>query len=71
MDEAAKVLNLMNKLGVVIYVKDYLKIKEDELKGYQSLGNLNENANEKLNLDMRMMISHIASLKHWLLLNDH
>jgi hypothetical protein len=71
MDEAAKVLRIMDKLGVVYYVKSYLKIKEDELKGYQSLGNLNENANEKLNLDMRMMISHIASLKHWLLLNDH
>ena len=66
--ECALILNKIDKNGLLVYVKDYLGMRENELKQLQALGEgYDKNTIER----MASLIQHVSSIKHWLYLNNY
>jgi hypothetical protein len=66
LNECVAILNKINTIGLIPFVKTYLELKENELTGLQALSDVSE----KVSTKMSKLIQHISSIKQWLFLND-
>jgi hypothetical protein len=64
--ECVSVLNKMEKLGMISYIKAYFELRKKELTELQSLSEVPPTVNKK----MAQLIQHISSIEQWLFLND-
>ena len=66
--ECALILNKIDKNGLLVFVKDYLGMIENELKQLQALG---KGCDETTIKRMAFFIEHVSCIKHWLYLNNY
>ena len=66
--ECALILNKIDKNGLLVFVKDYLGMRENELKQLQALG---EGCDKRTIERMASLIQNVSSIKHWLYLNNY
>ena len=66
--ECALILNKIDKNGLLVFVKDYLGMIENELKQLQALG---KGCDEITIERMAFLIEHVSRIKQWLYLNNY
>ena len=66
--ECALILNKIDKNGLLVFVKDYLGMIENELKQLQALG---KGCDETTIKRMAFFIEHVSCIKRWLYLNNY
>jgi hypothetical protein len=66
--ECALILNKIDKNGLLVFVKDYLGMIENELKQLQALG---KGCDETTIERMAFLIEHVSCIKQWLYLNNY
>jgi hypothetical protein len=66
--ECALILNKIDKNGLLVFVKDYLGMIENELKQLQALG---KGCDETTIERMASFIKHVSCIKQWLYLNNY
>lgn len=66
--ECALILNKIDKNGLLVFVKDYLGMIENELKQLQALG---KGCDETTIKRMAFLIEHVSCIKQWLYLNNY
>ena len=66
--ECALILNKIDKNGLLVFVKDYLGMLENELKQLQALG---KGCDETTIKRMAFFIEHVSCIKRWLYLNNY